>query len=67
MPIYEYRCGNCGEEFDMLRSIKEEDGDVGCPYCGEKEAERRMSLTSAKELLKSSGNSWGSGKCTRFG
>jgi putative FmdB family regulatory protein len=67
MPIYEYQCQNCGEEFDMLRSIKENDRDVECPYCHEKAAERRISLTSAKDVFKTFGSSWGGGGCTRFG
>jgi putative FmdB family regulatory protein len=66
MPIYEYQCQNCGEEFDLLRSVKDEDRDVECPYCHEKEAERRMSLTTASEALKKfSGNAGGG--CSRFG
>ena len=66
MPIYEYQCQNCGEDFDMLRSIKDNDRDVECPYCHEKEAERRMSLTTASDVLKKHSGSWG-GSCTRFG
>jgi len=32
MPIYEYRCRNCGYEFDkFLRTF--ETGDVNCPSC----------------------------------
>ena len=67
MPIYEYTCRNCGEDFDLLRNIKDDDRNVECPYCREKDAERRMSVTSAKEVLKSVKSSVGSGSCTRFG
>ena len=67
MPIYEYQCQNCGEDFDMLRSIKDNDRDVECPYCREKQAERRMSLTTASDALKTHSGNWGGGGCTRFG
>ncbi len=67
MPIYEYTCRNCGEDFDALRSIKDDDREVECPYCHEKEAERRISLSSsASQIIKSFGSGHGGG-CTRFG
>lgn len=37
MPLYEYRCNSCGEEFDLVRSYdkrKEPEADP-CPECGE--------------------------------
>lgn len=67
MPIYEYQCQNCGEEFDMLRSVNDNDRDVECPYCHALRAERQTSLTSTSDVLKTfSGNSGGRG-CSRFG
>jgi putative FmdB family regulatory protein len=67
MPIYEYQCQNCGEDFDMLRSLKDDDKDVECPYCHAKQAERQMSLTSASELLKLFSGSGNAKSCSRFG
>ena len=68
MPIYEYTCRNCGEDFDLLRRLKDNDDDVECPYCREKDAERRMSATAsdAKPGVRVSHN-FGGGGCTRFG
>jgi putative FmdB family regulatory protein len=34
MPIYEYKCKGCGEEFEAFRSIHEKDESVECPKCG---------------------------------
>ena len=51
----------------MLRSIKDNDRDVECPYCREKQAERRMSLTTASDALKTHSGNWRGGGCTRFG
>lgn len=32
MPVYEYRCKNCGE-FDALRSLSEYNAPMDCPEC----------------------------------
>ena len=34
MPIYEYKCDNCGAVFEMLRSINAGKQEI-CPDCGE--------------------------------
>ena len=44
MPIYEYQCGSCGYEFEEIRSSKDDDCEVICPSCGEKKAQKKMSL-----------------------
>lgn len=35
MPYYEYRCEQCGEEFEIVASIKEKTAglDPECPKC----------------------------------
>lgn len=67
MPIYEYTCRNCGETFDALRSIREADADLECPTCGERKAERRISLTATDAAtLKSGGCGSGPGRM-KFG
>jgi len=32
MPIYEYRCDKCGEEFELFRSVTD-NGTPSCRYC----------------------------------
>ena len=32
MPLYEYRCGDCGE-FEALRSLSEYNTPINCPQC----------------------------------
>lgn len=34
MPIYEYRCGNCGNKFDCLSKPGDIDIVTICGYCG---------------------------------
>ncbi len=43
MPIYEFRCENCGKIFEALCFTKEDEKEVKCPYCGSKEAKREYS------------------------
>jgi putative FmdB family regulatory protein len=40
MPIYEYICENCGNEFEML--VFRSDEPV-CPACGDKKPTKKMS------------------------
>lgn len=34
MPIYEFRCGKCGKEFEERRLFSESDKSAKCPHCG---------------------------------
>ena len=44
MPMYEFKCGDCGEVFEELTTLAEvEAGDVACPACGSGDVERQMS------------------------
>ena len=33
MPMYEYGCKDCGEVFELLRSIKNSTPPESCPHC----------------------------------
>jgi putative FmdB family regulatory protein len=52
MPTYEYRCRDCGNEFEKFQRMSEEPV-AECPACG-KAAERRLS-GGAGLLFKGSG------------
>ncbi len=44
MPIYEYRCPQCGEKFEkFIRSVNAPQ-EVVCPRCGNTEVEKTVSL-----------------------
>lgn len=48
MPIYEYNCPNCGEEFEKLvRSMSAAD-QVTCPTCNSDKVRRKVSLVASK-------------------
>jgi putative FmdB family regulatory protein len=41
--MYEYRCRDCGAEYEQLRRMQEADRDLECPECGAKEIDRLIS------------------------
>lgn len=43
MPIYEFRCEACGEEFEVLCRNREEASEVKCKECGSEKVKRLMS------------------------
>ena len=54
MPIYEYRCAGCSEEFEELVSASAKAAPP-CPACGAEGAQRRFS-TFATEWMPSNVN-----------
>lgn len=47
MPIYEYRCRNCGHKFEEFQSINADPSKTKCPQCGEVRSERLFSAFSS--------------------
>jgi putative FmdB family regulatory protein len=43
MPLYEFRCERCGEEFEDLVSSPERVDEVSCPRCDGREVRRLQS------------------------
>jgi putative FmdB family regulatory protein len=43
MPIYEYMCGKCQEQFSLFQSIYASEKDTVCPKCGSKEVKKKIS------------------------
>ncbi|MCX7794435.1 MAG: zinc ribbon domain-containing protein [Thermodesulfovibrionales bacterium] len=42
MPIFEYKCNVCSEEFEKLVLRKEE--EITCPKCGKKDIKKKFSV-----------------------
>jgi putative FmdB family regulatory protein len=64
MPIYEYKCVKCDEEFEAL--VIGSDSSVACPQCKGKKLERLMSACAFKSggnFTPASGSS-GCASCT---
>ncbi|MDY6842990.1 MAG: zinc ribbon domain-containing protein [Thermodesulfobacteriota bacterium] len=47
MPIYEYHCAKCNNEFELMRPVKEIDEPALCPHCGS-EGEKIISGFASK-------------------
>jgi len=61
MPIYEYRCRECGAVFDAFQSIGADSSGLECPECGALKAEKLFS-TFASGAAGASGTA-ASGSC----
>lgn len=45
MPIYEYRCPECGHEFEQLQRMSDDPVKV-CPSCNSEQVKKLISRTS---------------------
>jgi putative FmdB family regulatory protein len=54
MPIYVFRCDDCGEKFDRLQKLSDPDPDT-CPNCGKKYTVRKQVTAPAFRLA---GTGW---------
>ena len=43
MPVYEYRCSNCGNKFQALVGVVAASEDERCPLCGSAKAVKLVS------------------------
>lgn len=62
MPIFEFKCKKCKENFDILFRSRDEKLSVVCPKCGSTRAERQMSAFAGKVGNTSAGGA-GCGSC----
>lgn len=63
VPIYEFRCGECGHRFEELCRFDEEGDSIKCPSCGHVGARRLISVFAAHGLENGHhgvGKRWGS-------
>lgn len=59
MPIYEYKCNECGEDFEKLVSGSNQ--DVSCPKCNGKNIVKKFSLFGMSGVVKPVTSAGGSG------
>lgn len=46
MPIYEFKCNRCENTFEQLVLSSDEEENVTCPSCGDRDTSRLMSSFS---------------------
>lgn len=59
MPLYEYVCYQCGNSFELLRRIADDDKGVRCPSCASDKIERVLSSFSSGRCGRSSSGGFG--------
>ena len=47
MPIYEYRCQDCGKQFEKLVRRAADVQEIECPSCGQKHLKQELSTFAA--------------------
>jgi putative FmdB family regulatory protein len=66
MPVYDYKCTECNETYDIFHKGSEIAADVICPHCGSGDHKRLISAPSISMGSVSSGSDGpvcGSGCC----
>lgn len=61
MPLYEYRCGKCGNVFEAYRRLSEETGEETCPSCGGSASRLGISRVTAGGSSPAKGSACGPG------
>jgi len=51
MPLYEYRCKECGEEFEKQLRLSEADQLPICPCCKSKRTQKKLSRVISLSAL----------------
>ena len=46
MPVYEYKCNECGGVLSLMRKMGQGAEDLICPSCGGKEMHKLLSATN---------------------
>lgn len=66
MPIYEYICNDCNQQFDALRSYKEADEPIPCDKCHGQHTSRKLSVFFAQSggQVVAGGNTSGCSGCS---
>jgi len=44
MPIYEYICKKCNENFSLLQRVGITEKDTACPRCGSSDVKKKISI-----------------------
>lgn len=45
MPIYDYKCSNCGHQFELIQKFSDQPAEI-CPQCSKKSVQKLVSAPS---------------------
>lgn len=63
MPLYEFRCEKCGQEFEELVRSTEHEETLRCPSCGAARLTRKPSVFAAHAAAAPLPRAGGCGRC----
>lgn len=46
MPVYDYKCNDCGNKYDIYFKVRENKEEIECPSCKSKSAKKLMTSAS---------------------
>jgi len=56
MPLYEYKCQDCGQLFEILQRASEDNSSLQCPSCGSSKLRREFSVFNTNNGNSNTGN-----------
>lgn len=65
MPVYEYKCRECGEISEYRVTAPDEKGSLACKSCGSPEIDRKISVPSISSGARASSGHTCCGKTER--
>ena len=54
MPIFDYRCNDCGTTYDVFHKVREVEEDIVCPSCKSTNHQRLLSAPNFSVSSKAS-------------
>jgi putative FmdB family regulatory protein len=66
VPLYEYRCATCRQQFEVLQRVGEGPNGLACPHCGASRLEKQASTFASALLSSGAAPAGGCGPSARF-
>lgn len=63
MPIFEYKCVDCGKSFEVLQLAGKAGGEINCPACGGSKLEKLISAPFLPSSVGKPANEERTGSC----
>ncbi len=63
MPIFEYKCNDCGSRYEILHKSLNNLSEIECPSCGSQQSTKLLSAFNASVSNSESANTCSGGSC----